>query len=325
MNRDNGDLERSTFANHEQETLSYYTQCLRPWLENIEQELASKLIAKLERTQQLFEHVTEGFLRADVEKRGQFYTAMLNAGVFSINEVRNLENLPPVDGGERPRVPMNYEPLPVSATQMAVSTASREVDPAMMLAVRSVVLNAWTRCVQREVDNARKRVMNKGPLFEKIDFFYARHLEQCREALRPVVSLWLTSIGATDDPELVLDAHIRHALAESSAQFHQAVEDTPEEEARVVAINLLVSRWEQGQAAALTDRLLRNTPAAVLGMAPTSPPSRRTRGISLALAEKIQRTMEVKHGLRGSIDSPLYTDLPPALARRQRQLDALKR
>jgi HK97 family phage portal protein len=106
-----GDLERSTFANQEQELLKYFKNCLRPWLVNIEQEYRSKLIPSVERNVQTIEHVVDGFLRADTEQRGSFYSAMLDRGVMSINEVRALENLPPIDGGDTPRVPMNTEPL----------------------------------------------------------------------------------------------------------------------------------------------------------------------------------------------------------------------
>jgi len=106
-----GDLERSTFANEEQEMIKYYKSCLRPWLVNLEQELRSKLISPLERNLQTIEHVVEGFLRADTEARGTFYGTMLDRGVMTINEVRALENLAPIAGGDVARVPMNHEPL----------------------------------------------------------------------------------------------------------------------------------------------------------------------------------------------------------------------
>jgi HK97 family phage portal protein len=106
-----GDLERSTFSNSEQEVLSYFTHCIRPWLVSLEQEYTMKLIPALEKNLQTIEHVTSGFLRADVEKRGAFYAQMVDRGIYTLNEVRALENLPPVAGGDVPRVPMNFEPL----------------------------------------------------------------------------------------------------------------------------------------------------------------------------------------------------------------------
>lgn len=106
-----GDLADATFSNVEQETLSYYTSCLRPWLARIEQELQAKLVSPLERSQQQIEHVVEGLLRADVEKRGAFYAQMLSHGVMTPNEVRALENLSPIAGGDVAHKPMNTEAL----------------------------------------------------------------------------------------------------------------------------------------------------------------------------------------------------------------------
>jgi HK97 family phage portal protein len=103
-----GDLERSTYANEEQELIKYY-RCLRPWLVNFEQESQAKLIPSLERNLQTIEHSVEGFLRADTEQRSNFYGVMLDRGVMTINEVRALENLPLIPGGDTPRVPMNTD------------------------------------------------------------------------------------------------------------------------------------------------------------------------------------------------------------------------
>jgi HK97 family phage portal protein len=106
-----GDLERSTFSNHEQQVLSYFTSCLRQWLTRVEEECTMKLIAPLERNSQLIEHVVEGFLRSDVEKRAAFYATMSSHGLMTPNEIRALENLPPIKGGDVARVPSNTEPL----------------------------------------------------------------------------------------------------------------------------------------------------------------------------------------------------------------------
>ena len=70
-----------------------------------------KLIPSLERNLQSIEHVVEGFLRADTEQRAQFYSTMLSNGAMTVNEVRRLENLPPIEGGDTPRVALNTAPL----------------------------------------------------------------------------------------------------------------------------------------------------------------------------------------------------------------------
>lgn len=110
-----GDLADATFSNVSEETLNYYTSCLRPWLTRVEQELSAKLLTRQESQTLLAEHVVEGLLRANIEQRGAFYALMLNNGAMTPNEVRALENLPPIAGGDVARAPMNTAPLTVLA------------------------------------------------------------------------------------------------------------------------------------------------------------------------------------------------------------------
>jgi phage portal protein BeeE len=53
----------------------------------------------------------EGLLRADSAGRARFYQQMTQIGAMTINEVRALENLPPVEGGEVPRMQMQNRPI----------------------------------------------------------------------------------------------------------------------------------------------------------------------------------------------------------------------
>ena len=105
------DLADATFSNVEQQTTDYYTSCLRPWLELWEQELGRKLIAPLERRIQFIEHVTEGFLRADAAGRSTLYTSQFRVASITPNEIRQRENLDPLDGGDRAFVPLDMMPL----------------------------------------------------------------------------------------------------------------------------------------------------------------------------------------------------------------------
>ena len=53
----------------------------------------------------------EGLLRADSKARAEFYGKMTGMGAMTINEVRAKENLPPVEGGEVPRLQMQNVPI----------------------------------------------------------------------------------------------------------------------------------------------------------------------------------------------------------------------
>lgn len=53
----------------------------------------------------------DGFLRTSPEARAQYYSTMSQNGVMSRNEIRKLENLPPVDGGDELTAQSNLVPL----------------------------------------------------------------------------------------------------------------------------------------------------------------------------------------------------------------------
>lgn len=89
--------------------MQFLTNTLRPLLINIEQEISRCL---LNGDDDLFaEFSVEGLLRADSAGRSAYYTTALQNGWMSRNDVRRLENLPPIDGGDIYTVQLNLTPL----------------------------------------------------------------------------------------------------------------------------------------------------------------------------------------------------------------------
>jgi HK97 family phage portal protein len=84
---------------------------LRPLLKRIEQEIAKSLFTAEEALRYYAEFAVEGLLRADTAGRSAFYSTALQNGYMSRNEVRRLENLPPIDGGDVYTVQVNLMPL----------------------------------------------------------------------------------------------------------------------------------------------------------------------------------------------------------------------
>lgn len=103
-------LERSTNNNIEHQGIEYYTDTLLPWLVRWEQEINRKLIAPLEKNQQFAAHLVDGILRGDSASRGEFYGKLFMIGAITQNEIRAMENLNPIDGGDSPFVPVNMVP-----------------------------------------------------------------------------------------------------------------------------------------------------------------------------------------------------------------------
>ncbi|MFT2928417.1 phage portal protein [Enterobacter sp. HK-058-C-ECC] len=89
--------------------LLFLTHTLRPLLVNIEQEIARCL---LNGDEDLFaEFSVEGLLRADSAGRAAYYTSALQNGWMSRNDVRRLENMPPIEGGDIYTVQLNLTQL----------------------------------------------------------------------------------------------------------------------------------------------------------------------------------------------------------------------
>ena len=96
----------------EQQTLSFIKFTLRRRLKRIEQALKKQLLTPADRASGHFiEFNLEGLLRGDSKGRANFYQSGLNNGWLTINEVRRRENLPPVTGGDVPRMQMQNVPI----------------------------------------------------------------------------------------------------------------------------------------------------------------------------------------------------------------------
>lgn len=118
-----------TYSSIEAENQAFYTETLRPWLIRFEQELQIKLLNSVERRQFYFEHLIEGLLRADIKTRFDVYALAKNWGILSTNEIRERENLPPIDGGDQYLQPLNMQPLD-APTGPSAPTATPALAPA---------------------------------------------------------------------------------------------------------------------------------------------------------------------------------------------------
>lgn len=101
---------------------------LRPWLKRVEQAIWDQLLTPVEQTKYYAEFSVEGLLRADTAARTSFYSTALQNGWMSRNEVRILENLPPVNGGEIYTAQSNLLPL----DKLGGGTESQTVRAALM-------------------------------------------------------------------------------------------------------------------------------------------------------------------------------------------------
>jgi HK97 family phage portal protein len=104
------ELERATFSNIEHQAIEFVVDTLQPWLTRWEQAVVRDLLTQSERRQYFAEHLIDALLKGDTKSRFEAYAVARQNGWLSANDIRELENMNPVDGGDVYLVPLNMIP-----------------------------------------------------------------------------------------------------------------------------------------------------------------------------------------------------------------------
>lgn len=97
-----GDVDKSTSwgSGIEQQNLGFLQYTLKPYLDRWEYSIERWLVKESEQGSIHAEHNLDGLLRGDSTSRASFMQIMVNTGIRTVNEVRRLDNLPPLPGGD---------------------------------------------------------------------------------------------------------------------------------------------------------------------------------------------------------------------------------
>ncbi len=115
-----GDHEKgATYASVEQQSIDYVTHTLRPWAVRIERAIHQQLLLPRERRRYFAEFLLDGLLRGDIASRYRAYAIGRQWGWLSANDVRRLENMDPIEGGDQYLVPLNMVPAGTPPEQVA--------------------------------------------------------------------------------------------------------------------------------------------------------------------------------------------------------------
>lgn len=108
--------------------LGWFKLGLAPILRHIEQEIYRQLILPSGQRELFAEFNLEALLRGDPMTRASFYSQMSQNGIYTRNEIRAKENLPPVEGGDKLTVQSNLVPLDqLGEAQEAASQQVRNI------------------------------------------------------------------------------------------------------------------------------------------------------------------------------------------------------
>lgn len=95
-----GDIEKASYSSQEAQALEFLVYTLRPWLTRIQESIDCQLLTTSEKQTYYSEFNANDLLRTTAKERFESYQTALTAGWLSVNEVRALENLPAVPGGD---------------------------------------------------------------------------------------------------------------------------------------------------------------------------------------------------------------------------------
>jgi HK97 family phage portal protein len=101
----------SKYNSVEAQNVAFLQHTLMPHIKRFEQQLNKRLLRSNEVSTHAFKWNVKGLLRGDIKTQGEYYDKLIAKGVLSINEVRSLENMNPVEGGDARLVQVNQIPL----------------------------------------------------------------------------------------------------------------------------------------------------------------------------------------------------------------------
>jgi len=102
-----GELDKATFSNIEHQGIQFVIYTLLPWIRRHEQAMMRDFLLPNERSEYYIEFNVSGLLRGDQKSRFDAYAIARQWGWLSANDIRRLENLPPIAGGDKYLVPLN--------------------------------------------------------------------------------------------------------------------------------------------------------------------------------------------------------------------------
>lgn len=249
------DLEQATFANIEHQGIEFVVHTLRPYLVRWEQGILKDLINERERGRIYAEHLVDGLLRGDIKSRYEAYAVGRQNGWLSANDIRELENMNPIDGGNVYLVPMNMIPADqVSSFGLNNSSGGGSPDTARSLrllaskesraqrsaasrqrlgqAYQQVLLDAADRVMRREANyistQAEKHFTSRDStsFLLWLEEFEREHQEWVFRQLLPILNAFMALIAREAVDEVGVDQEVgetvdRYSRSYTGSMAHQ--------------------------------------------------------------------------------------------------------
>jgi len=117
-------------ASFEQQLLSFLTFTLQDYIDEWEHGISHALLTPLERRRIIVDHDVTNFIKMDSQAKANIQSTWVQNGLKTRNEIRKINNDPPVDGGDDLTVQVNLTPVTdlenVNDAQNSQSTGSMQ-------------------------------------------------------------------------------------------------------------------------------------------------------------------------------------------------------
>ena len=233
------DLTRSTNNNIEQQSLDFVINTIRPWLVRWEQSIQQNLMLSGQRGRYFAEFLVDGLLRGDAKTRHETYAIGRQNGYYSANDVLEMENRNPIDGGDVYLVPLNMVPAgqigqtqptqePAQADRAQIAPETVETRAKRSAASRTRLVSEFVpvfteimqRSVRREVTDVKrqaKKTIGKDDLAAFLLWlpdYYEQHTKYMDDSLAPIFNAYAGAIIRSvksemdNDDTITLDSFI---------------------------------------------------------------------------------------------------------------------
>lgn len=143
------DLSKANFSTLEQQEQAYVNDTLDTLATNLQDGTNAKVFFEDERHRYRIRFDFGALLRGDQKTRADFYGSALNNGWLSVNDVRRREGLPPIEGGDTYRVPVNTQPVAEQPSQ-DVSPSGNDEPPAASAGIGSQAMPPGSEPIEAE-------------------------------------------------------------------------------------------------------------------------------------------------------------------------------
>ena len=262
------DLDRASFNNIEQMSLELVVYSLRPWMVRFEQNYTTQLLSEKEQKKYFVEHLIDGLLRGDTVQRWTAYTQGFNIGALSPNDILEMENKNPYEGGDQHFVQLNMVPVdeagdyaqekirPAVTEEKSIRSAVRARSGKERMRLRNAYYRLFADAGQRVVNKETKAVKQAikkhigerdNVTFERwLESFYKDMPQYVKTIFAPIIRTYAEAIqaaaanevgaevGITPDMEQFieeyLDSYSERHIQSSLEQLKSLIESTKLEE-----------------------------------------------------------------------------------------------